>query len=148
VLKAALLCRQRVVPATLLCLGDMQGPYSDQPVPTAVFIDGSAGVSAGSPLAVASVPGNDSQGDFLDIFLYYTDANGALFRVAGHLRGASIEWFASLPVSAPPVDPQSLMTATTDGQVVYIYYLHDNQKVCGNPHTETISGTWFQQAKK
>jgi hypothetical protein len=107
-----------------------------------------ASVKPSSPLAVASVEGSDSNGPYLNIFLYYMDGNLYLNRIAGRASGTAIRWYQSSVVTgAANMKATTLMAATTDGTKIYIYYIKDGTAVYA-PYSETIQSSWFTDKVK
>jgi len=108
-----------------------------------------ASVNPSSPLAVASVEGSDSNGPYLNIFLYYMDGNQFLNRVAGRASGTAIRWYQNTVLTgAANMKATTLMTATTDGTKVYVYYIKDGSTSGYAPYSETIQSGWFTDKEK
>jgi hypothetical protein len=114
---------------------------------TAIHIDNTGDANKATPLAVTSTSGNDANGPYLHVFLYYMDTNYQLNRVVGTARGTNIAWKDSQGVAAPPLQDNTLMAVTTDGQDNYVYYLQDGQPDY-IAYKDLQTPEWFEPPRK
>ncbi|KAK3307148.1 wall-associated proteinase [Chaetomium strumarium] len=118
------------------------GTRIGNPIPT------TSNVRSGSPLAVASVEGSDSTGPYLNIYLYYMDANRELCRIAGRARDSQITWFQSNQVQgASRMKATTDISATNTESTNYIYYITDGGSTFAR-FKDTISPGWFHTPPK
>ncbi|OTA63074.1 hypothetical protein K449DRAFT_443529 [Hypoxylon sp. EC38] len=87
-------------------------------------------VKPASPLAVAQIPSQDSEGQYQIIVLYYMTINRGLGRVKGSLRNGTMTWEDPTTIKdAPQLDQTTMLTVTTSiTGTNYVYYIAKGTK--------------------